>query len=209
MPNLGAYRMVPADSPDRANVGGSGGAYWWHSPEDTIDKGDAKILASDTQLYLSIVGRLCTAEKLPFAFAPVAKDFEKQLGDLNQAAGGRVDLGPALQAAQQFAVAAKALDEAAAHVHGAKADVLNRGLMNLSRILNPVLYTATSDTDQDPALQLPMLPALQGVRVVAHLDPQSNEYGFMQTRLVRERNRVVDALQRATEAAHELMATCA
>jgi hypothetical protein len=53
-----------------------------------------------------------------------------------------------------------------------------------------------------------MLPALQGVRVVAHLDPQSNEYGFMQTRLVRERNRVVDALQRATEAAHELMATC-
>lgn len=209
MPNLGAYRMVPADSADRANVGGSGGAYWWHSPEDTIDKGDATILASDTQLYLSIVGRLCTAEKLPFEYVTVAGDFEKQLDDLSKAAGAHFDLGPAVTAAQEFAAAARALQKAAASATGAKAETLNRGLIELGRIVNPVLYTATSDTDQDPALQLPMLPALQGARQLADLDPHSNAYGFLKTRLLRERNRVEDALQRATAAAQELRAICA
>ncbi len=209
LPSLGAYRMVPPNSPLRANVGGSGGAYWWHSPEDTIDKGDAAILAADTRLYLSIVGRLCTAEKLPFEYVTAARDFEKQLGDLSQAAGGHVDLGPALAAAQQFEEAARALDKTAARVTGAKAEILNRGLIEIGRIINPVLYTSTSDYDQDPALQVPMLPALQGARQLPHLNPQSNEYGFLKTRLVRERNRIEDALQRATAAANEIKAACA
>ena len=47
LPSLGAFRMLPLDHPDRKAVGGCGGAYWWHSPEDTLDKADAAILAED------------------------------------------------------------------------------------------------------------------------------------------------------------------
>jgi len=201
LPSLGAYRMVPADSPVRANVGGSGGAYWWHSPEDTIDKGDAAILASDTQLYLTIVGRLCTAEKLPFEFVTAARDFEKVLGELAQAAAGHIDVAPALEATRRFADAAQALDQRTAGVAGPKANLFNRRLMEISRIINPVLYTMAGDYDQDPALQLPQLPGLQGARRLPGLDAASNEYGFLKTRLLRELNRTVDALERATAAA--------
>lgn len=206
MPSLGAYRMVPADSPVRANVGGSGGGYWWHSPEDTIDKGDPGVLASDTELYLSIAGRLCGSEKLPFEFMTTARDVVKLLVELNEAAAGRIDLASALQAAQAFGEAAQALDAAATRSKGERAATLNRGLMDISRIVNPALYTVSGDFDQDPALQLPLLPALQGARRIAGLQPGTNEQGFLFTRLIRERNRLVDALQSATDAARDLAA---
>jgi hypothetical protein len=209
MPSLGAYRMVAADSPVRANVGGSGGGYWWHSPEDTIDKGDPAVLASDTQLYLSIISRLCAAEKLPFEFVTAAKDFTRLLKELQEAAQGHADLSPALAAAKQFEIAAGAVAGAAKNASGAQVETLNRGLMQLSRIINPVLYTATNDFDQDPALQLPMLPALQGARQMPALPQHSNDHGFLRTRLVREHNRVVMALEEATEVANELASACA
>lgn len=209
MPSLGAYRMLPADAPLRANVGGSGGGYWWHSPDDTIDKGDPAVLASDTQLYLSIVGRLCSAETLPFDFVTAANDFIKTLDAISQAAGSHLDLAPASAAAHEFEAAARAMHGSAATAKGASVDALNRGLMELSRIINPVLYTMSGDHDQDPALQLPMLPALQDARRLPHLDPAGNDYGFLRTRLVRERNRVQDALQRATEAAQRIVEACA
>lgn len=209
MPSLGAYRMLPADAPLRANVGGSGGGYWWHSPDDTIDKGDPAVLASDTQLYLSIVGRLCSAETLPFDFVTAANDFIKTLDAISQAAGSHLDLAPASAAAHEFEAAARAMHGSAATAKGASVDALNRGLMELSRIINPVLYTMSGDHDQDPALQLPMLPALQDAHRLPHLDPAGNDYGFLRTRLVRERNRVQDALQRATEAAQRIVEACA
>ena len=208
MPSLGAYRMLPADSPDRANVGGSGGAYWWHSPEDTIDKGDAAVLASDTQLYLSIVGRLCETDKLPFEFVTAAKDFEKLLGDLAAAAGSHFDLTPAMEAAREFEAAASVLERVAANLAGSKVELLNEGLMALSRIINPVLYTMAGDYDQDPALQLPMLPGLQAARRLPGFDSQSNDYGFLKTRLVREQNRTVSALQHASDVATQLVREC-
>jgi hypothetical protein len=71
--------------------------------------------------------------------------------------------------------------------------------MALSRLINPVLYTVEGPYDHDPALQAPMLPGLQAVKKLAGLDPQSDDYGFLRTRLVRERNRVSDALQNASE----------
>src|SRR5215217_5678332 len=59
LPSLGAYRMLPLDHPDRKIVGGSGGASWWHTPLDTLDKADVAILADDTRLYLTLVARMC------------------------------------------------------------------------------------------------------------------------------------------------------
>ncbi|MGH6629181.1 MAG: hypothetical protein ACREB3_05590, partial [Burkholderiales bacterium] len=75
----------------------------------------------------------------------------------------------------------------------------NHGLMALSRIINPVLYTVEGPYDHDPALQVPMLPGLQGVLRLATLPIDSDDYGFLRAQLVRERNRVADALDGAAE----------
>lgn len=198
LPSFGAYRMVPPEHPDRGTVGGSGGGFWWHSPEDTIDKGDPKILAADTQLLITIVSRLCTAEKLPYEFVTAAKDFERLLAELNQAAEGHLDLAPVVATAEGFEAAAAKLEALRDKLSGESVDSFNAGLMRVSRIINPVLYTATGDFEQDPALQLPLLPAMQPARKLAKMDPASDDYRFLRTKLVRERNRIEDALYRAT-----------
>lgn len=205
LPSLGAYRVLSADSPDRAVVGGSGGGWWWHSVEDTVDKGDAKVLAGDTEMYLTIAARLCTAEALPLEFLTVAADFTRLLTELREAAGKHLDLGDVLAAAERFAAAARAIEAAKRTVSTDRVGVLNEGLMELSRIVNPMLYTVTGDYDQDLARQVPMLPGLERVRQLAALAPDSDDYRMVRTRMVRERNRVEDALVRATRAAERLV----
>jgi hypothetical protein len=206
LPSLGAFRMLPLDHPDRATVGGCGAGWWWHSPADTLDKADADILASDVALYLTIVSRITTPVVLPFNFVAVADDYATLLREQHEAAAGSLRLLDLAERADRLRALAERLEEArtrlaattnsrpprgkaAAHIAR-----LNRGLMALSRLLNPPLYTVEGPYDHDPALQAPMLPGLQAVKRLATLPPTSDEYGFLRTRLVRERNRVADTI---------------
>ncbi len=162
-------------------------------------------MAFDTGLYLTIAARLCTAPVLPYEFVTAARDFRKLLDDLNDVAASHLDLAPAMAAAEGFEAAAERLQEARSRAAGEKARVLNNGIMHLSRIINPILYTVAGDYEQDPALQVPMLPGLDAVRKLARLDPAGSDYRFLRTRLVRERNRTEDALYRATAEVDRLL----
>jgi 3-oxoacyl-[acyl-carrier protein] reductase len=77
---------------------------------------------------------------------------------------------------------------------------LNRLLMKLSRILIPITYTAAGRFDHDPAWGQPHLPSLAGAHRLPLLEPESDEYHFLQTRLIRNRNQVDFALRQALEA---------
>ena len=52
--------------------------------------------------------------------------------------------------------------------------------------------------DHDPAHFVPALPLMDDARKLAHLDPNSNAYKFLLTRLVRSRNKVLHYLETAT-----------
>jgi len=49
------------------------------------------------------------------------------------------------------------------------------------------------------------LPGLQGARRLATLTPGTDEYEFLMTRLVRERNRTVFAVRKARQAVDEAL----
>ncbi len=220
LPSLGAFRMLPLDHPDRATVGGSGAGWWWHSSADTLDKADSTILAADAGLYLTIAARLVTPPVLPFNFIPAAGDFINLLRELHEAGRAHLPLDDLAAKAERLRGLAASLEDARARLAasaprraggkaGARIARLNRGLMALSRIINPVLYTVEGPYDHDPALQVPMLPGLQGVRRLAALAPESDDYGFLRARLVRERNRVADALDSAADHVEFLLAQVA
>ena len=195
LPSLGAFRMLPAGHPDRKAVGGCGGAWWWHSPEDTLDKADPAILAEDTRVYVTIAARMCLPAALPYDFTPSADDFLTYLGDLQAAAGAYLDLAPLLDAARAFRAAATRL---AARGPGADVARFNAAALRVTRVINPALFTVDGPYEMDPALQLPVLPGLAPLRELATLDPASSAHRFLWTQLIRQRNRVQDALAEAT-----------
>ncbi len=201
--SMGAYRMLPVDHPDRKAVGGCGGAYWWHSPEDTLDKADANILADDTRIYVTLTARMCVPEAHPYNFVPSANDFVQHLGELQNVAGQYLDLSEVITAAERFKSVA---ERVAATGPGADVAHYNQKALRTTRIVNPALFTIDGPYEMDPALQLPILPGLAPMRELATLDPESSEHRFLWTRLIRQRNRVHDALLQATEVLESALA---
>lgn len=201
LPSLGAYRMLPIDHPERKAVGGCGGGYWWHSPEDTLDKADAKILAEDVAVYAAITARLCEPEVIPYNFGPSANDFVVGLGELQEIAGKHLDLSGAIAQAQAYAAATAKL------LASEPDDVVarNNGMKRLSQIVNPALFTIEGPYEFDPALQLPVLPGLAPLKQLVTLEPNSDAYQFLLTKLRRQRNRIYDSLLQATELAESLV----
>ncbi len=195
LPSLGAFRMLPVDHPDRKAVGGCGGAYWWHSPEDTLDKADPEILADDVRIYVTIVARMCRPELHPYNFIPSAGDFLSQLASYQEASGEHLDLSDLLAAAERYRAAA----ERAARLAPVDVDAHNATLLKVTRVINPALFTIDGPYEFDPALQLPVLPGLAPARELALLDPESDAYRFLRTSLVRQHNRIHDALAQAAE----------
>ena len=202
LPSMGAYRMLPIDHPDRKAVGGCGGAYWWHSPEDTLDKADARILALDVHIYLTMVARMCTPDVIPYNFIPSAKDFVENLAELQNGHGHHLDLSSVIAAAHAY------LDSAQILVDSPIGDsvVLNKGYRRLSQIVNPALFTIDGPYEMDPALQLPVLPGLAPLEKLSGMDPSSSEYQFLLTQLRRQKNRVEDALLSAVDLMRTLIA---
>ncbi|MBW7881391.1 MAG: M28 family peptidase [Caldilineaceae bacterium] len=176
--------------------------WWWHTSEDTMDKVDPTVLTLDTQIYVSTLWRLCHDPLLPMDFRPVAADIQATLAALAEAAGDHFDLAATRERAAHLVTRAAELAQRCAAVDAsdpaAVAD-LNRTLIGLSRALIPITYTAAGPFDHDPAWGLPHVPALADVPKLTTLDPESDEYHFLQTRLIRNRNQVNLTLRRALE----------
>jgi hypothetical protein len=66
--------------------------------------------------------------------------------------------------------------------------------------MNSTLYTKSGRFDQDPAAELPVLPALARVKELATLSRDGDDFGFLETDMIRRRTRVESTLREATEA---------
>jgi hypothetical protein len=182
--------------------GEGGAAWWWHTPDDTLDKIDDALLVRDTQVYLLTCWRLCTAPVLPFNFAETAQELRDHLLALQDLANGRFDVTPLIAEADALHADAARLNAAvaAASHDAARVEELNAAIMAVARALIPVNYTKAGPFEVDLALASPALPGLAAVPDLGALDPASDEARFLRTRLVRERNRVWHALTTARQA---------
>jgi hypothetical protein len=62
--------------------GEGGAAWWWHTPDDTLDKIDGPNFVRDTQVYLLVCWRLCTLPILPFNYTETANELRERLHQL-------------------------------------------------------------------------------------------------------------------------------
>jgi hypothetical protein len=194
-------------------AGRSGGlGSWWHTPDDTVDKIDPVYLARDVSIYALVLYRLCTMDVLPFDYAAVVRDLHSVVRDLQAKSAGHLDLAPVAEAIATLDAAVGALaDRIAAWRRGpgdgAGARRINRCLVRLGRALIPVDYTRSGRFDHDLAVPTHPMPGLHPVEHLGSLVPGTDEYEFLRTRLLRERNRAVCALREAGQVVEETLAS--
>ena len=190
--SISVYGMLTPDDPNRdPNVGGSGGAWWWHSEHETVEKADMDILGQDVRLYITILSRLCTAETLPFNFTHSAQDFLDALREYEEEAGQWLDFGDLKEKAQALQNNVAAMHQVAKGLSDdTQSRNVNKTYLRLARWLNPVLFQVRSGYEHDPALSSRCLPGLARVLDLKNMDPESDAFKFNIVGIKREMNRI-------------------
>ncbi len=190
-----------------AEWGGARGSWWWHSSADTLDKIDRDRYRDTANIFATYMWEMCTSRVLPMDFSTTAERIERSVAEMQGVADSRFDLelpvAPFVSAVSQFndATAAATDDQTVAR--------LNRTLKRLSRILLPAFETAGGRYEQD-RYELDALnsavPALHDLGLLAATSPDDELSHLLYTELLRERNRLSDALRWATAEIRESIA---
>jgi hypothetical protein len=172
---------------------GADNGWWWHTASDTLDKLDPEVQQRELLAAGALLWRLSTADVLPFRFAPAAARIADRLGALQRAAGAHLDLSAPLRYAEEFRARAAALDEASDAGRDTGATQ-----MRLSRTLTNVTASVAGRWAQDTYGLSDLATVLPGLRAAEDLPRITDErYHLVLTRLLRERNRVRDAIDQA------------
>lgn len=187
---------------------------WYHSEHDTMEVFDAELLMESLYPMAAYTIDLCTRLVLPFEYMTVADEFTTQLQEYHAAGGEHLPLDDVIELSKQLKVKARQLDVCGRDLEQcyqeardpekaeieAQAELVNQCQMRLSRILTRVRAQVADRYDQDTyglsALHK-SVPVLYEMDQLAQLDPDGQDYRLLMTKLVRQRNRVADALSDA------------
>ena len=209
--DLGPVSVVAAmpESPDRLSRGvgwcalhltrlaEEGGYWWWHTEDDTFDKVDMSILETDAEIYGDALTTLLTGA-LPLDVAAQTGALVAALERRNGQAQGRFDLSEAVNLAQRLR------DMVASYYDGGANPAApnlrtEQSLIRFLRPLHRVMYSPLDPYHPDPGTNLGTLPGLAPVAILSEESPQSDRYHFAIATLIRERNRVLDAIDQSIQ----------
>ena len=176
--------------------------------------GQSSRLREEVASHVPPLARLCTYPILPLDHVATARAIEARLGDLLLPAGDTTDLAPLRARATAFRVAAERFGLATLHLaQGSSTNYeeglteVNRTLRRLNRELAPLLGHGAGALDPSlshdaPALLAGLAAALApvnpaGDRMTDEDDEAAAAYR-RRTAAIRERNRLLDVLNRAT-----------
>jgi hypothetical protein len=179
--------------------------WWHHSIECTIDKVDFDFMQTHLRVYAAYLWELCTAPVLPFTYVPVAQQIIKRLDDL-KAPATDLNLEGLKATARELLAACEKFDAAAAKVSAGfaagkgdeqQATALNRAMKRISRLIVPLMSSYIGKYGHDPYSFTPqstLMPALYDIEQVSKVDGQEERW-MLETKVVRDRNKVADTLK--------------
>lgn len=183
-----------------------GGYWWWHTQDDTYDKVDFDILKTDTDLYAEALAVMLAAPVFPVNIVAEVEALGALLAERQARVGTRFDLSPAQERQRRLLALARELERKLTGRRAATGAEIDLSLVEILRPLHRVTYTLLDAHHPDPAIFPGILPGLGAVDILAESDSASDRYRFARATLVRERNRVVEALDRAIAEAERLTA---
>jgi N-acetylated-alpha-linked acidic dipeptidase len=204
-PGISSLFMLISNRPkgQRAQVGGSGMGWWWHTEEDTLDKCEKGVLLSDVKVYGLAAHELCTQELLPLQVSMQAAELSGEMDKLARACAADIDFTAAKEALASLAATAADFDNAlkAPEIHGkGRIESANRAMMKAIKILTPVRYSPVGPQEHGPATPLSTIPQLKDAPRLSKLAKDSDEYGFLKTSMQRRQNSIVASARQAQAA---------
>ena len=187
---------------DHSRLAEDGGYWWWHTPDDTRDKVDARVLKVDTDLYAHALARLLAEPNFPVSLTATVERLGALLRDRQETAGSHLDLSEAL--ARQGALL-EAVGRVEASLPPGGDPEVDLALVAILRPLHRVLYTLLGPYHPDPAVSEGALPGLNAVEMLASNDPSTDRYQFARTTLLREVPRILEAIDDSQAAAERLL----
>ena len=172
--------------------------WWHHTVENTLDKVDWDALPLHLRVYGAYLWELCTAPVLPFDYVPVADEVLQRLTAL-KGESDRLSLQPLIDSAAGLKDVLGKLDSRAKNptVSPPQADAINSCIKRLGRLLIPVSSSAKGAYGQDPyslTAQSTVLPSLFELPLLSSTKLSEEQRTMLEIRLIRDRNRIADAL---------------
>lgn len=186
-------KQPPRKDTDTYPIGGNPAlGWWWHTPEDTLDKIDFANFVRDAKIFASVIEQLAVSKVIPLQLSAAAREAEENLLVWQEKAGNLFDISLPLSRARALQEKLKALEARTGRVNP-KAH--NRLLRKLSRILVRINYTRGNDFKNDLALVQPPMPALRALTELEEADDFTRKAIFVA--LTRGRTYVAFMLKQA------------
>lgn len=176
---------------------------WLHTEADTLDKVDKELYDRHLHFFATLVLRLCNSESIPYDLSQPVVMLTSQLEALKEFASGvdAIDLDGLIEKANRLAAAVEALPRAEQPGQAAQR-IINNASIRASREIS-FLWTEADKYDQDPygysLIGRPVPRLLVPISRLLELEPGSQDFYLWMTKLVRQRNRVSDAIDKATD----------
>ena len=171
---------------------------WWnHTIEDGEDKCDPVALEEDTRATLKVLYDLATAKLLPYDFSDKLSVFRANVQKVADKFGDHMDftdLQDNLKTVEHQVNEIQAMKEG---LSNEQAKLYNEFVKMVARQITNVTMTCADKYSQDSygytSLSYP-IPLFADFERLVKLDPASLEYGLIKTQLVKNKNRINDAL---------------
>lgn len=171
---------------------------WWnHTKEDGLDKCDPDALVEDTKAALQLVYDLSTAKLLPYDFTGKFAAFRANLQTVAEKFQEHIDLSDLLENVDFVQRQVLEIQALAAGDLTGREQIYNDFMKLVSRQITNVILTRADKYSQDSYghtdLSYPV-PLFADLERMVKLDPSSLEYGLIHTQMVKNKNRIHDAL---------------
>lgn len=172
---------------------------WWnHTKEDGLDKCDPDILVTDTVISLKTISNLATVMLLPYDFIEKISAFKKKLENIVSQCSSYIDLKSVVSNLDETLTLVSAVQSMKNVCRDKlKADIYNECMKSISSEFTNITMTYVDKYSQDSygytKLSYP-IPLFADIVKLSDYDPASLEYGMIMTQLIKNRNRIDDAL---------------
>ena len=174
--------------------------WWWHTPEDLLDKIDPANLVRDTRVYVHVLLRLLCDAVLPLDIECQVDDLHAALSKIQLPDQASISLDDLLADVAALKEAARALLGRNREPSADAALAFDRTLMRVSRALVPLDYGGTDRFSHLPALPQSAWPVLDPLRKLAAEKTGSPTLHLHEVAARRALNKVTHAVGQAIDA---------